>query len=62
MEELRDHLEDRAAAFRASGLGEEESMSEAIERFGKPNISLGMPTLLASKNRVTRVTKERSDR
>ncbi|HID63779.1 MAG TPA: hypothetical protein EYP49_13730 [Anaerolineae bacterium] len=35
MEELRGHLEDRAAALRANGLKEEASMSEAIERFGK---------------------------
>ena len=35
MEELRDHLEDRAAALRAGGLEWEESMSEAIERFGE---------------------------
>jgi hypothetical protein len=35
MEELRAHLEDRAAALRASGLEEEASMSEAIERFGE---------------------------
>ncbi len=35
MEELRDHLEDRAAALRAAGLGKETSMSEAIERFGE---------------------------
>jgi len=35
MEELRGHLEDRAAALRAGGLGEEASMSKAIERFGE---------------------------
>ena len=35
IEELRSHLEDRAAALRARGLKEEESMSEAIERFGE---------------------------
>lgn len=35
MEELRDHLEDRAAALRAGGLEKEASMSEAIERFGE---------------------------
>jgi hypothetical protein len=35
MEELRDHLEDRAAALRAAGLGKKASMSEAIERFGE---------------------------
>jgi hypothetical protein len=35
MEELRGHLEDRAAALRAAGLGKEASMSEAIERFGE---------------------------
>lgn len=34
MEELRDHLEDRAAALRAQGLEKEASMSEAIKRFG----------------------------
>ena len=35
MEELRGHLEDRAAALRAGGLEKEASMSEAIERFGE---------------------------
>ncbi|MDY7041472.1 MAG: permease prefix domain 1-containing protein [Chloroflexota bacterium] len=35
MEELRDHLEDRAAALQAGGLEEEASMSEAVERFGQ---------------------------
>jgi hypothetical protein len=35
MEELRGHLEDRAAALQADGLGKEASMSEAIERFGE---------------------------
>jgi len=35
IEELRGHLEDRAAALRARGLGEEASMSDAIERFGE---------------------------
>jgi hypothetical protein len=34
MEELRGHLEDRAAALGAGGLEKEASMSEAIERFG----------------------------
>ena len=35
MEELRGHLEDRAAALRADGLEKEASMSEAIECFGE---------------------------
>ena len=35
MEELRGHLEDRAAALQAGGLEKEASMSEAIERFGE---------------------------
>ena len=35
MEELRDHLEDRAAALQANGLEKEASMSETIERFGE---------------------------
>ncbi|TEU15462.1 MAG: hypothetical protein E3J21_13145 [Anaerolineales bacterium] len=35
LEELREHLEDRAAALQADGLGKEASMSEAIERFGE---------------------------
>jgi hypothetical protein len=35
MEELRGHLEDRAAALQANGLEKEASMSEAIERFGE---------------------------
>jgi hypothetical protein len=35
VEELRGHLEDRAAALRAGGLEKEASMSEAIERFGE---------------------------
>jgi hypothetical protein len=35
MEELRGHLEDRAAALRAGRLEKEASMSEAIERFGE---------------------------
>jgi hypothetical protein len=35
MEELRGHLEDRAAALRADGLQKEASMNEAIERFGE---------------------------
>jgi hypothetical protein len=35
LEELRDHLEDRAAARQAGGLEKEASMSEAIERFGE---------------------------
>jgi uncharacterized membrane protein len=35
MEELRGHLEDRAAALQASGLEEEASMSEAIKYFGE---------------------------
>jgi hypothetical protein len=35
MEELRGHLEDRAAALQTDGLGKEASMSEAIERFGE---------------------------
>lgn len=35
IKELRGHLEDRAAALRASGLDKETSMSEAIERFGE---------------------------
>jgi len=35
IEELRGHLEDRAAALRAGGLEKEASMSEAIERFGE---------------------------
>jgi len=35
MEELRGHLEARAAALQAEGLEKEASMSEAIERFGE---------------------------
>ncbi len=35
IEELRGHLEDRAAALQAAGLEKEASMSEAIERFGE---------------------------
>jgi len=35
MEELRGHLEDRAAALQAGGLEKEVSMSKAIERFGE---------------------------
>jgi hypothetical protein len=35
MEELRGHLEDQAAALRATGCEKEASMSEAIERFGE---------------------------
>lgn len=35
MEELRGHLEDRAATLQAGGLEEETSVSEAIERFGE---------------------------
>ena len=35
MEELRGHLEDRAATLRTSGMGKEASMSETIERFGE---------------------------
>jgi len=37
VEELQGHLEDRAMTLRAGGVngGEEESMSEAIERFGE---------------------------
>jgi hypothetical protein len=35
MEELRGHLENRAAVLRAGGLEKEASMSEAIERFGE---------------------------
>jgi len=35
LEELRGHLEDRAAALQAGGREKEVSMSEAIERFGE---------------------------
>ena len=35
LEELRGHLEDRAAALQAGGLEKEVSMSEAIESFGE---------------------------
>ena len=35
IEELQGHLEDQAAVLQAGGLEEEESMSEAIERFGE---------------------------
>jgi hypothetical protein len=35
LEELRGHLEDRAAALQAGGLEKEVSMSAAIERFGE---------------------------
>jgi hypothetical protein len=35
MEELRGHLEDRAAALQEGGLEKEASMSETIERFGE---------------------------
>jgi hypothetical protein len=35
VEELRGHLEDRAAALQAGGLEKEASMSETIERFGE---------------------------
>ncbi len=36
LDEVRSHLEEATAELRASGLGEEESLAVAIDRFGAP--------------------------
>ena len=56
--ELRTHLEDSAAEFRAAGLGEEESVARAAEAFGNPG-EVAEKLLAANRKRmrVRRITR-----
>ncbi|MGE5627967.1 MAG: permease prefix domain 1-containing protein [Solirubrobacterales bacterium] len=47
-EEMRTHLYEEAAEFKKSGLSEDESMTKALERFGKEN------TVVNEMNKILR--------